>query len=193
MVCYTNYEQRVRGVIPTFIIDWPVLILIGLVFGFGVKGTPDRSVFATRAFFSGFIVLSLFITTVVYSYFAAPDWMFMYYVDADTVPGWIVSYILALYYLAFIFGFTAKFELAKVHKFLPWIALVLVLIGSAGVILPVADQYLTITTYEDYMAGKEGIALSESVIGKGFPFYFTPIVVLMAILGLIWSRRQKFV
>ena len=162
-----------------------------MLFGYGIKGPIQKSVFMTRAFLSGLVTLTLFNATVVYSYIVAPDWMWMYFVAASSIPEWMVYYIFFLYYLAFIFGFLLKNELAKICPKLTLTVLILFLIASGVVILPVKDQYLMVTTFEQYMSGAGGVSLPESIIGKGFPSYFVPVVLIVGIASLIWSRRQK--
>jgi hypothetical protein len=162
-----------------------------MLFGYGIKGSVSGSAFKTRAFWTGLLTLTLFNTTVVYSYMVAPDWMWMYFVDDNTIPQWIVSYVFVMYYLAFVFGFLLKNELSKICPKLTLGVTLLFLIASGLVIVPVLDQYLNVTTYGAYLAGGKGIPLPESLIGKGYPSYFVPVVLIVGIASLIWSRRQS--
>jgi len=167
---------------------------MGLFFGFGIKGGQvpgGRSVCRTRAFVVGLLVLTLFNFTVIYSYLVAPDWMFMYFLKAETIPPWMIGYTLLFYYLVFIFGFFLKTELGKIHPILPWMALGISFLGTVGVILPLKKQYLTVTTFEQFHNTGVGLALSQSPVGE-IPAYLTPVILMAALLGLLWSRRQQF-
>lgn len=185
------------GVIPTFIIDWPVLILIGLIFGYGVR-KPDSgfwyslpSLFLTRAFVSGKIITGLFVLIVYYSYLLAPDWMWMYFIRGAELPGWMVWYVLALYFFAYALGFLMKFELEKLSTKSPFLMMLFMLVAEAGIIFPLKDRYLHVGTYSEFYSNL-ALPLPESVVGT-VPGVLTGILVVIAILLLVWSRRQTFI
>ncbi len=174
---------------PTFIIDWPALIAIGLLFGYGIKGTPSGSVMRTRAYFSGKIVVTLFVALVYYSYLLAPDWMWMYFVKASDVPSWVVWYVLILYFFAYDVGFFLKGELGKIHKALPVVAIILSLVSAVLVTLPLGDRYMNVGTLEQFQAGQT-TRLPQSPVGK-VPGNLTAVLLPLGVGLLIWSRRQK--
>lgn len=177
--------------VKTFIIDWPLLILIGLLFGYGVKGKPQGSVLLTRAFISGKFVITLFIIIVFYSYLLAPDWMWMYFAPAETIPMWIVIYVLIMYYFAYAVGFLLQRELAKISSALPVFYVVLMFFAEIGMILSLWDRYSHVGTLAEYQAGT-AIPLAESAVG-GLPSILTGILFLAGIGLIFWSRRQEVV
>lgn len=143
----------------------------------------------TRAYLSGKVIVTLFVALVYYSYLLAPDWMWMYFVKASDLPGWLVFYVLILYYFAYDAGFFLKFETGKIHKLFPALMIVLMVAAAVGVVVPLSDRYLNVGTIEQFYDGNT-VPLSESPVGK-IPGTLSAVLVPLAIGLLIWSRRQK--
>jgi len=179
-----------KGVVKTFIIDWPILILIGLIFGYGVKGTPPRGFFWTRAFVTGKLILTLFIAIVYYSYTLAPDWMWMYFLDTSALPAWCVWYVLILYYFAYTAGFAITVEGRKSHGWYPPLLMIVMIAAEVLLILALKDRYLAVGTLKEFMAG-QAVPLAESQVGT-IPAYLTLLLIPLGLICLIWSRKQKF-
>lgn len=177
----------------TFIIDWPVLILAGIAFGYGAKQKPEVSLFKTKAFWGGMFIAAAFSALAYWSYLLEPDWMFMYVVEAKQVPSILVYGILILYFCVYAFGFTAKFELAKISSFLPILAIILCVIAEVGIILSFKDQYINIATREQFLNGAKDLwtPLPKSKVGS-FPIGFFGALLVPAAFGLlIWSRKSE--
>ena len=164
--------------------------MIGIIFGYGVKGLPDGSVLLTRAHISGKLVVALFVGLVYYSYLLAPDWMFNYFTHASDVPFWMVVYILILYFFAYSAGFILKFEFAKMGKWCPIVIGIVLL--AACVIIPISmgTRYTMVGTLEQFQNG-QAIPLPQSPVGK-LPGTLTLLLVPISLGLLYWSRRQKF-
>jgi hypothetical protein len=177
-------------VIPTFLIDWPVLLLIGVIFGFGVKNLPSGSVVKTHAFFSGLLVVGIFTAIVFWSYLLAPDWMFNYVVRASEVPTALVVLVLAFYFAAYAAGFLLKFKMQRLGRG-ALIGLILVL-AAGCVIVPVAfgERYTKVGSADEFFNGT-AIPLPESEVGKA-PATLTLGLLPLGILLIWWSRREKF-
>lgn len=179
--------------IKTFIIDWPVLILVGIAFGYGTKQKPGISLFKSHAFWGGMFIAASFSALAYWSYLIAPDWMFMYVVEAKQVPAIIVYGILILYACVYAFGFTAKFELEKISSSLPILAVILCVIAEVGIILSFKDQYINVATRAQFLSGAKQfwIPLPKSKVG-GFPIgFFGAMLVPAAFMLLWWSRKQE--
>ncbi len=144
----------------------------------------------TRAYFSGKVVVTLFIAIVYYSYLIAPDWIWMYFVKPEEVPHWMVFYILILYLFAYDVGFFLKFELGKINRIYPILMLIVALAWAVGVTLALKDRYLTVGTLEQFQVG-QGIPLSESTVGK-LPGALSACLFPLSLILIFWSRRQKF-
>lgn len=162
---------------------------IGLLFGYGIKNAPHGSVMRTRAYFSGKIVVTLFVALVYYSYLLAPDWMWMYFIKASDLPSWIVWYVLLLYYFAYDVGFFLKIELAKLHPKLPIFAIVVALVSSILVTLPLRHRYLHVGTLEQYQSGQT-TPLPQSPVGR-IPGNLTLLLIPLGMGLIYWSRREK--
>jgi hypothetical protein len=167
-----------------------VLLLIGFLFGYGVKGAPTQSVFLTRAYLSGKIVVALFAAIVYWSYRLAPDWMFNYFTRASDVPGWMIAYIFLLYFVAYAAGFAMKFETAKIHKVYPVLLMAVLLGASAGIPLALGERYTLVGSMDQFLAGT-AVPLPQSAVGK-VPGTLT-LAILPIGLGLLWwSRKERF-
>jgi len=176
-------------VIPTFIIDEPFLVFLGILAGSFVPAKWQGSLFRTRAFLAGSFLSLGFMALAWVGYWKAPDWMFMYFIPASKVPLWIVVYLFIFYYLLFLAGFFLHRELKKLNAILPWIAGLLFLAGSVAVVLPLLKEYQTIATFEEFHRGL-GVSLPESAVGKAT----TIPAIILAVVGLIlclWARKQK--
>ena len=176
--------------IPTFIIDEPVLIFLGIMAGLFVPKGYRGSLFASRAFWIGSYLSLGFIALAAFGYAVAPDWMFMYFIEASRVPFWMVLYAFILYFCLYLLGFFLAIELGKAHRSAPWIALFLSLVASIAVVLPLRKEYQTVGTFREFYTGG-GVPLSESAVTQHTTF---PAIFLFAsgiALLIFWARRQK--
>jgi len=165
------------------------LITIGLIFGYGVRGRPDKSLLLTRGFLSGLAVVFLFVLLVTYSYLLAPDWMFMYFVEGEEIPYWMVLFILSLYFPAYTAGFFLKMEGERIGRLLPPLLILCGLAASVLVVIPLSDRYLQVGSYADFQAGLT-TPLQESPVGR-IPGMLSLLLIPAAIGLIIWSRREK--
>ena len=145
---------------------------------------------ATRAYWSGKVIMTLFVALVYYSYLLSPDWMWMYFVRASDVPGWITFYLLILYYFAYDAGFFLKFELGKIKRSYPVLMMLLMLASAVAVVMPLKERYLNVGTLDQFLAGQGTVPLAQSAVGK-VPGTLSAILIPLAIGLLLWSRRQK--
>ncbi len=167
-----------------------MLLLIGIIFGFGVKGSPKASVLRTRGFASGFLVVGLFSALVYYSYLLAPDWMFNYFTKAEDVPHWMIPYIFILYFVAYAAGFVLKFELEKIGK--PLLILAILILTAASALIPISlgTRYTKVGSMDQFLAG-DALPLPKSPVGK-VPGNLTLALLPLGIFLLVWSRKQRF-
>ena len=175
--------------VPTFIIDWPILILIGLAFSYGVRGEHSGSLVFSRAWISGKLIVTAFVGIVYYSYLLAPDWMWMYFVPADSLPAWMVFYGLILYYFAYASGFFVGREIAKLSKLLPIVYILLMLAAEGAIIYALRDRYLVVGSLAEFKAGT-AVPLAESSVG-GLPSVLSALLIPLSLVLILWSRRQK--
>jgi hypothetical protein len=167
-----------------------VLLLIGFLFGYGVKGTPTQSVFLTRGYISGKLIVALFSGLVYYSYLLAPDWMFNYFTRASDIPGWMIVYIFLLYFVAYASGFAMKFETAKIHKAYPILLMIVLLAASAIIPVSLGTRYTLVGSLDQFLAGT-AVPLPQSAVGK-VPGTLTLLIVPIGLGLLWWSRKERF-
>jgi len=176
-------------VIPTFIIDEPILISIGFLSGLFIPKGWRSGLFQTRAFWAGTYLALGFTGLAAYGYAVAPDWMFMYLVPARSVPFWMVVYAFILYYVLFLAGFLLTPQLVRLHPRLPLLALAFGLVAAALVVMPLLPAYRIVASYEDFHRGI-GVPLAESEVSRKT---LLPTILLGAsgLLFFLWARRQK--
>lgn len=167
-----------------------MLLLIGVIFGFGVKGSPAGSVFKTRAFVSGFVIVGLFSGLVYYSYLLAPDWMYNYFVKASEVPGWMVPYIFVLYFAAYAAGFVFKFEIEKFCRVTLFLFMAILITACILVPLSLGTRYTMVGSMDQFLAG-QALPLPKSPVGK-VPGNLTLVLLPLGVGLLWWSRKQRF-
>jgi hypothetical protein len=147
-------------VIETFIIDWPVLLTIGLVFG----GRASGRALARRAFILGSVAALVFIATALISYAIAPDWMWMYFLDPADVA-WSVPLIALGYLFFYVVGFAAGVTLGRVSKLSLWSAIGAALGLEAGVVALTWDRYHLIGSAAEWASGRAHELFSASPTG----------------------------
>lgn len=147
--------------IATFIIDWPVLIFIGVVFGAFAPGT---SWWRGRAFVAGLVTAAVFTATAVISYFIEPDWMWMYFLDPDEVS-WVVPLIPVGFLLLYALAFAAAVSLRQLDRLALWAAGALALLAEIVVVAVTWDRYRLVGTRQEWLADKAHELFSTSPSG----------------------------
>lgn len=104
-------EAQREGAVKTFIIDWPVLILLGLVFGALGREMSWKS----AAFIGGFASAAAFTAVAMLSYVIAPDWMWMYFLDPSDVS-WALPLIPLGYLFVFVLSYAAAITLRQTSR-----------------------------------------------------------------------------
>jgi hypothetical protein len=146
-----------EGVIPTFLIDFPVVFAFGL--GFALFVLPEErvgSLVGSRAFRWGLGLTTLFLISALISAAGWPDWMWMYYAESPPLGFWGYLYIAVfLYYVPYYAGFHLSEELTR--RVGRWAGAVLVAVCLVveyflcNVIWP--DRYYAVGTREEWLAG----------------------------------------
>ena len=175
-----------RGVVATFIIDWPVLAFFGLLFG---DHSPAGSWWRSPAFAGGLIASGGFTTVAMLSYGHAPDWMWMYYKDPDDMKP-IVPFMPLGYMLTFIGGFVAALRL-RVNDQSIWPAAAGAVAAEAAVVAATWDRYHRIGTRAEWEQGtaSELVTTKPEGLAKRISSY-GPIVLVTFLLGLFLARRS---
>ncbi len=180
--------SRVKGAIKTFIIDWPVLIFLGLVFG---HLAPDVLWWRSRAFVLGLVTTAVFLATALISFGLVPDWMWMYYVDPNEI-GWALMFMPAAYFLVFALSFVAAVGMRLsgwAGRTIP--LAILMLLWEVLIIALTWDRYRFVGTAEEWSRGTAAPLFSTSpegavrVIGA-----LGPVFLAVFVLSLIVVRRS---
>lgn len=166
----------------TFIVDWPVLILLGVVFG-GLA--PQRRWWLSPAFLGGTIAAIVFTLITLASYAIAPDWMWMYFLDPAAVS-WVVPLIPLGYLFVFVLGFAAAVALRHVDARLVWGAGAVAAAMEVAVAAVTWPRYHLIGTTEEWIAGAAHELLTTAPTGPartiglmGIPFALVLVVALV--------------
>jgi hypothetical protein len=174
-------------VVATFIIDWPVLLAIGLLFGGWAPVRP----FDSRPFVIGGMVSVVFTATALISYAIAPDWMWMYFIDPSTAV-WTIPVITLGYLFFYVLGFAAAVSLRAYSRMALKAAIASALLLEAAVVALTWDRYHLIGSAIEWGTGRahELFSLSPTgparTIGLLGPFF-------LAALGvgiyLVWKDQ----
>ncbi|MFN2388253.1 MAG: hypothetical protein ABR575_01400 [Actinomycetota bacterium] len=170
----------------TFIIDWPILLLIGI--GFGALA-PGEGWWRSRAFAAGGATAVVFTAVALVSYVLAPDWMWMYFLDPDEVV-WAVPVIVLGYLLFFVLGFAASVSLRSIG-----ISAVAASALGAGVLeLAVVaitwDRYHLIGTRAEWLQGRAHELLTAAPEGSAGPIGAMGAAFLV-VVGVAWLLAWK--
>ena len=181
-----------KGVIPTFLIDLPIMLLFGALFAlFTSKEVPGGSIFSSRYFWHGLVFTTLFNAVVFYSALKFPDWMWMYFLENSRMGGVTLAYLfLFLYYIPYAAGFYLGRDAVR-RGFFFWLVLALLfVVAEIWLVWKLFDRYSVIGTRTEYLEGK-GISLfsPENPIG----LYMNGTVGLMIIyyLWVAWHYRRS--
>lgn len=142
-------QVRAKEGIETFIIDWPVLMFLGLLFG---SFAPTDEPWGSRAFKIGAGVAVVFTGTAFASYVVAPDWMWMYFVAPDPIA-WTLPLIAIGYLVTFGLGFAAAQGIRVLGRGYVAGACVAMLIAEVAVVAVTWDRYRAVGTKSEWLAG----------------------------------------
>lgn len=174
--------------IATFIIDWPVLVLIGLVFG-GLA--PAQGWWRSAAFVAGLVSAGVFTLTAMLSYAIAPDWMWMYYVDPSEVSE-AVPVMPPAYLFTFLLGFAAAGALSRLGRNWLWAAGA-VAITFEGIIIAITwDRYRVVGTMAEWSSGRAAELFSASPSGDARTIaLFGPVFAVVTAVALFVTWRKR--
>lgn len=183
-----QFRCEEEGAIETFIIDWPVLVLIGLVFGgFGARDAWWR----TPAFYAGFATAAAFTLVAMLSYLIAPDWMWMYFLDPDEVA-WSLPLIPLGYLFVYVVGFAAAIPLRAASRRAWWAALAATLAMEVVVIGITWDRYHEVGTTRQWLNDAAHELFSAAPTGPARTIgLMSPLFVVIAIAAFWYVRRQQ--
>lgn len=172
--------------IETFIIDWPVLVFIGLVFG---MFAPERGWWRSRALIGGAVAAGVFTITALVSYAVAPDWMWMYFLEPDTVE-WAVFVMPGAYAFTFLLGFWSAVTLKTLGTGAVVRAAVVALLLEVVVIGVTWDRYHQVGTASQWDAGRAHELFTASPTGPARTIgLMGPIFLVVAVGAFVWARR----
>lgn len=180
----------IEGAIETFVIDWPVLLFLGVLFG---GFAPQEGAWASRAFKWGGLATVAFTIVAFVSYAVAPDWMWMYFLDpsdvAWSIPGLVIAY-LATYGL----GFAAAIGLKPLGGRALVATGVALIVAELGILALTWSRYHLVGTRAEWASGRahELFSISPSgpvrTIGILVPMFF---VVLAFALYSTWRDGRR--
>ena len=180
--------EEEKGAIETFIIDWPVLALIGLAFG---GFAPRDAWWRSHAFYAGFATAAVFTLVAMLSYLVAPDWMWMYFLDPDEVA-WSLPLIPVGYLFVYVVGFAAAIPLRAGSHRMWWGALAATLAMEVVVLGITWDRYHEIGTTREWLNGAAHELLTPTPTGPARTIgLMSPVIIIVAIAAFLYVRRQQ--
>lgn len=142
--------------IPTFLIDLPVLILFGVLFAVFTKPEGNNLiVFKSPYFWHGVLFSTIFNIAVVYAIIRYPDWMWMYFVEQSRNGiSELIYLFIFLYYLPYVLGFYLG-RLAMIKGFPCWWGTLLFFAGwEVWLVAHLFDRYSVIGSRDDFFQGR---------------------------------------
>jgi hypothetical protein len=173
----------------TFIIDWPVLMFLGVLFG-GLAPTDDP--WRSRALKVGGVVAVVFTATAFISYFVAPEWMWMYFISPDSVA-WSLPLIAVGYVVTFLLGFAAALGLRTLGTGYLVAGAVSMLISEIAVVGVTWDRYRLVGTTDEWLSGSAHSLFAVppqgpvKLIGALGPVF---VVTLLGGIFVTWRARR---
>jgi len=174
----------------TFIIDWPVLILLGLVFG---VFAPDERWWRSRAFIGGCVSAVAFTAVALVSYAIAPDWMWMYFLDPSEAS-WAVPLIPAAYMFVFALAFAAAVAIRRASRRVVWAAAAIAVGLEAAVVAITWDRYHLVGTEREWLEGTAEELFSASPGGDAKTIgLLGPVFLIVSVVAfvMVWRSRRE--
>jgi hypothetical protein len=176
-------------VIATFIIDWPILLFLGILFG---SFAPTRSWWRSRAFAAGLTTALVFTAVAFISYAVAPDWMWMYFLRPSDAA-WALPGIPFGYVSMFLVGFAAAIGIKPLGRRALAGAAIGALNAEIAVVALTWSRYHSIGTRQEWRAGRAHELFTTSpagpvkTIGLLGPVF---VVVFAASLYVAWRSSR---
>ena len=149
-----------KGAIETFIIDWPVLLFLGILFG---SLAPADGWWRSRAFKAGAVAALVFTIVAFASYVVAPDWMWMYFLDPGAVA-WSLPALAVAYPAAYVLGFAAAIGLKPLGKRAVVTAAAVTVLAEIAVIAITWSRYHLVGTRSEWLRGDAHELLDGGVV-----------------------------
>jgi hypothetical protein len=174
--------------LATFVIDWPVLVAIGLVFGLVAYGQAWRSL----PFYAGLVTCLAFTGAAIISYTVAPDWMWGYYIkpwaDAPAMIAALVAYVAVF---AGSFAIALRLRESEGSRGV-WVALVLCGVAAVMILALTWDRYHLVGSAAEWHAGNADELLTTDAVGAVKTVSkLTPAFVVVAAVALGLSVRGR--
>jgi hypothetical protein len=175
-------------VTATFIIDWPVLMFIGILFG---AFAPRQRWWKSRAFLAGTATALAFTAVAFISYLVAPDWMWMYLFEpseaAWSLPGIAIGYL-----FTFALAFAGAVALAEIGRHAVVAAAVTALVGEIGIVAITWDRYHLVGTRNEWLSGSASELFSTSPAGDAKTIgLLGPLFLIVAVVSLVLTIRGR--
>lgn len=186
-----------EGVVETVFLDWPLAFGVGLLFGLAGRPEIDAAPpgFRTRAFRLGLVYLHLGIIAIsVATYVLNPDWMWMYYMRASSLPVVVVAMVFAMYEASFVAGFLVGPALERARR-----GAGIALAVAFGVALTVAEiaaraRLSHFGSFDAFHAGsaRAGLTFHPFHLEAGMAVVlFGGAASIIGVIALVWSVAAR--
>jgi hypothetical protein len=177
-------------VVETVFLDWGLSFGAGLLFALagGAGASPRR--FQTKAFRWGLAYLHLGVIAIsVVLYAMQPDWMWMYWVDASTLP--VAVHILAfvIYEVCFLAGFTLGAELER-HR--AWSVVAATALAISATEFTTRTRLFHLGTFDEFHAGRAAPAVDTSPLQVEPAWWIVTVAGGISMVVLIVMLRRLF-
>ncbi|MCI0698604.1 hypothetical protein L0337_42215 [candidate division KSB1 bacterium] len=177
-----------KEVIKTFLIDTPVMVILGMLYT-PLERELEKPFYRAKTFWSSCRLAGLFVALVMASYVLYPDWMWMYFVSTKmlglALQTAIVAYVFLMLYVApFIAGYFWG-STFRTNMKAWWAGIILNLTLEGLLIFALWDRYSAVGTREEFLQGATASVSDFHLLGV----LLNGGGILLVILG-VWQWRR---
>ena len=166
--------------VETIFLDWGLAFGAGLLFGMAGRGESASvgALVRTRAFRWGLAYLHIGVIAISVTLYAIePDWMWMYYVDPNTLPLVVVAISFLMYEISYFAGFALASEIERVRRNMTWAVAGVMAAAITAAEISTHDRLFRFADSTVFTAGRKGLTFS--------PFHIEPAMAIVLGPGLI--------
>jgi hypothetical protein len=175
-------------VVATVFLDWGLSFGAGLLFAMAGRSGARELRFRSPAFRWGLAYLHLGVIAIsVVLYALQPDWMWMYWVDASTLPVAVHIVAFVVYELCFLAGFTLGAELSAKAA---WGLAGLDAIAISATEFAARTRLFHLGTFDEFAAGRAPAAIATDPFRVEAAWWIVTVAGGISMVALIVVLRK---
>lgn len=176
--------------VETVFLDWGLSLGAGLLFALAGGAEARERRFDSRAFRWGLAYLHLGVVALSIALYALePDWMWMYWVDASTLPVAVHVLAFVMYEVCFLAGFTLGAELKTNHA---WGVVALTALAISATEYTTRTRLFHLGTFDEFAAGRASAAVATDPLRIEAAWWIVSIGGVVSMVALIVALRRLY-